>query len=130
VTSSNQRPQTRFVSTVLGASDPQALAEFYSRLMGWPIVTNEPDWVTVRPTDGSTGLSFQLEETHVAPTWPQVEGKQQMQLHLDIQVDDLAEAVAFAESIGARQAAFQPQEHVRVLLDPAGHPFCLFDAQG
>jgi hypothetical protein len=23
-------------------------------------------------------------------------------------------------------AGFQPQDHVRVLLDPAGHPFCLY----
>jgi len=23
-------------------------------------------------------------------------------------------------------AAFQPQDDVRVMLDPAGHPFCLY----
>jgi hypothetical protein len=49
-----------------------------------------------------------------------------MQLHLDVHVDDLAAAVEFAVSLGARPAAFQPQEDVRVMLDPAGHPFCLF----
>jgi hypothetical protein len=27
--------------------------------------------------------------------------------------------------LGARVAAFQPKRNVRVLLDPAGHPFCL-----
>ena len=33
-----------------------------------------------------------------------------------------------AEKAGAVQAEFQPQEDVRVFLDPAGHPFCLTDA--
>ena len=27
--------------------------------------------------------------------------------------------------LGATVAAVQPNEHVRVLFDPAGHPFCL-----
>ena len=49
-----------------------------------------------------------------------------MQLHLDFQVDDLDEAVAHAVECGAELADFQPQERVRVLLDPAGHPFCLY----
>jgi hypothetical protein len=28
-------------------------------------------------------------------------------------------------ALGATPAATQPHENVRVLLDPAGHPFCL-----
>jgi Glyoxalase-like domain len=27
---------------------------------------------------------------------------------------------------GARPAGVQPREHTRVMLDPAGHPFCLY----
>jgi hypothetical protein len=50
-------------------------------------------------------------------------------MHFDFQVGDLESAVADAEALGARLADDQPQENVRVLLDPAGHPFCLcFDA--
>ena len=49
-----------------------------------------------------------------------------MQLHLDIEVDDLDAAVALAAEAGATVAGFQPQDGVRVCLDPAGHPFCLF----
>jgi hypothetical protein len=30
--------------------------------------------------------------------------------------------------VGAVVAEYQPQRHVRVLLDPAGHPFCLWVA--
>jgi hypothetical protein len=53
-----------------------------------------------------------------------------MQLHLDVAVDDLPAAVARAERLGARPASYQPQELVRVMLDPAGHPFCLFAPGG
>jgi hypothetical protein len=35
-------------------------------------------------------------------------------------------AVADAVEVGATLAAYQPQDDVRVLLDPAGHPFCLY----
>ena len=31
-----------------------------------------------------------------------------------------------ALELGAGEAEFQPQGNVRVLLDPAGHPFCLY----
>ena len=35
-------------------------------------------------------------------------------------------SVEDAVALGATLAEFQPQEDVRVLLDPAGHPFCLY----
>jgi len=110
-------------ATVLDTPDPQGLARFYAALLDWPIGDDDPGWVTLRP--GGPGLSFQLEERHVPPVWPAGDADPRMQLHLDVQVDDLAAAVEFAVSLGARVAAFQPQDDVRVLLDPAGHPFCL-----
>jgi len=58
--------------------------------------------------------------------WPAEEGKQTASQHLAIRVDDLAAAVQWAESLGARLADFQPQDRVRVMIDPEGHPFCLF----
>jgi catechol 2,3-dioxygenase-like lactoylglutathione lyase family enzyme len=121
----------KLTSTVLGARDPRALAVFYATLLGWAIKTDEPEWVTLRPdSDGpdsdGPGLSFQLEPDHVPPEWPQADGAQQMQLHLDIEVDDLDAAGEVAIAAGAGLAAFQPQEKVRVYLDPAGHPFCLW----
>lgn len=120
------RPPATLVSTVLGAPDPRALARFYAALLGWPPGQDEPDWVTLRPPGGGPGLSFQLETGHVPPAWPAGPGEQQMQLHLDLQVDDLDAAVARAVALGARLAHDQPQDDVRVLLDPAGHPFCCF----
>ena len=49
-----------------------------------------------------------------------------MMVHLDVEVDDLRAASAHALAAGAVLADYQPQDHVRVYLDPAGHPFCLF----
>jgi catechol 2,3-dioxygenase-like lactoylglutathione lyase family enzyme len=119
-------PRFTLTGTVLDSPDPKGLALFYQRLLGWPFGSDEPEWVTLRPEDGSAGLSFQLEEDHVPPVWPAQHGDPRMQLHLDIQVDDLAGAVEVAVAAGATVARFQPQDDVRVCLDPAGHPFCLF----
>lgn len=113
------------VATVLGTPDPPGLARFYSELLGWEIKHEAPDWVMLKSSEGA-GLSFQLEENHTPPVWPAGPGDQQMMMHLDIWVDDLAAAATQAESLGAVLADFQPQDGVRVYLDPAGHPFCLF----
>lgn len=116
----------RMVATVLGTSEPRALAAFYKRLLEWQVVTDELDWVALRPPAGGAGLSFQFEANYVPPIWPEIAGKQQMMAHLDIAVDDLDAAVAMACEAGATVADHQPQDDVRVMLDPAGHPFCLF----
>ncbi len=121
-------PRFTLTAAVLGTPDPRGLARFYQRLLGWPLSTDDPEWATLRPEGGGAGLSFQLEEEHVPPTWPAGHGDQQMQLHLDLAVDDLEAAVQVAVEAGATVAAFQPQDDVRVLLDPAGHPFCLWVA--
>ena len=46
-------------------------------------------------------------------------------MHFDFQVGDLDSVVAEALALGATVAGHQPQENVRVLFDPAGHPSCL-----
>lgn len=121
-----ERPPTRLSSTVLGAPDARELAAFYRELLDWEVVDDEPDWVSLRPPGGGAGLSFQEEARHRPPVWPGGVDDQQMQAHLDIVVDDLDAGVVFAVSLGATIADHQPQDDVRVLLDPAGHPFCLF----
>lgn len=112
----------------IGAPRPRELALFYARLLGWaePALDAEEGWVPLRNPGGGIGLAFQEEPTHVPPVWPQDVGVQQMQLHLDIRVDDLDAGVRHAVSCGASVAGYQPQDDVRVCLDPAGHPFCLW----
>lgn len=119
-------PRLRLVTVVLDCPDANALADFYSRLLGWEVTFREPDWALIRSPDGGTGLSFQSEPWYQPPAWPEEDGRPTKMLHLDFQVDHLEQAVAHAVAAGARLAAFQPQDEVRVLFDPAGHPFCLF----
>jgi hypothetical protein len=71
----------------------------------------------------------QRSPEYVPPVWPPVDGRQQMMTHLDVEVADLDAAVADASGMGARLADVQPQDDVRVMLDPAGHPFCLYVSQ-
>ena len=120
------RPNAQLSTVVLGTPTPRPLAEFYQQLIGWPFGAEEDDWVTLRHPEWPISLGFQLETDHVPPQWPASGDQQQMQLHLDIEADDLDAAVQYAESLGARLADFQPQKDVRVLIDPEGHPFCLW----
>jgi hypothetical protein len=118
---------TRFAlsATVLDTPDPIGLGRFYAGLLGWAVAEESAEWVRVLPERGP-GLSFQLEPDHERPVWPAGPGQVRMQAHLDIAVDDLEGGVGHAESLGAELASHQPQDDVRVMLDPAGHPFCLF----
>jgi catechol 2,3-dioxygenase-like lactoylglutathione lyase family enzyme len=119
-------PRLTLAGIVLGAPDARELAAFYRRLLGWTVKREEPDWVILTGPGDLPVLSFQTETDYVRPTWPAGPGDQQMMVHLDIWVDDLEAAGAHAVAAGAVLADFQPQETVRVYLDPAGHPFCLF----
>ncbi|MFJ8620706.1 VOC family protein [Streptomyces clavifer] len=118
---------TTLGSLVLGTPDPPVLADFYRALLGWQEVERSPEWVRLRaPEQERPGLSFQMEADHTPPVWPQGPGTQQMQAHLDLEVDDLDVETERARALGATLEEYQPQESVRVLRDPHGHPFCLF----
>jgi catechol 2,3-dioxygenase-like lactoylglutathione lyase family enzyme len=119
-------PRLRVAGTVLSSRDAQALAAFYERLLGWPRLADESGWVVLRPDPAGHGLSFHEDVEYIPPTWLSRPDCQQMMVHLDIATDDLDAAVAHAIGCGARLAQHQPQDGARVMLDPEGHPFCLF----
>ena len=121
-------PVLTLTTVNIGAPDAPLLAHFYERLLGWAITDQEPEWVIVRPPDGGVALAFQHEPHYVRPVWPAGPGDPQMMLHLEIQVDDLDSASTHALRCGATLADYQPQDDVRVCLDPVGHPFCLWVA--
>ena len=111
--------------TAIEAPDPGALARFYAELLGWPIGHEEPGTSIVAAPDGPIYLVFQQASGYRPPVWPPVAGEQRPMRHFDFQVGDLDEAVTEAIALGATLAPTQPQSHVRVMFDPAGHPFCL-----
>jgi len=119
-------PRFRIAGTVLSTRDARASAAFYELLLGWPRRVDEPGWVIVRPDGAGHGLSFHEDVEYLPPIWPSRPDAQQMMVHLDIATDDLEAAVAHAVACGAEIAEYQPQDDVRVMLDPDGHPFCLF----
>ncbi|MGI8869389.1 MAG: VOC family protein [Mycobacteriales bacterium] len=121
-----ERKLTGWVGTVLNAPDARALAYFYRDLFGWALAADEPRWCTIGIPGAPANLAFQAEDVYERPTWPAQAGEQQMMFHLDIGVTDVDGAVADALALGAELHPHQPQEDVRVLLDPAGHPFCLY----
>ena len=110
----------------LDAPDPVTLAHFYRDLLGWEIAGAGPDWATMGVPGTTSYLAFQREASYERPTWPAAPGQQQMMMHLDIGVRDLGSAVEDALALGAELPDHQPQDDVRVLLDPAGYPFCLY----
>lgn len=120
------RTRTTWWGVVIESADAHALARFYSEILGWPIVGDEPNWVTIAPEGTVSYLAFNTSPDYVPPVWPAAEGRQQMMMHIDVAVDDLDAAVAHAIELGASLADFQPQDTVRAMLDPAGHPFCLY----
>jgi catechol 2,3-dioxygenase-like lactoylglutathione lyase family enzyme len=115
----------------IDCADADALAAFYGRLLGWEVTNRDgSDWVAMRDPSGGTGLLFKAEPWYQPPVWPEELGAQTKMLHIEIQVDDLNAAVAHAVAVGGTVAAHQPedrsQDELRVMFDPAGHPFCLF----
>ena len=130
-------PRLQLTSVTIGANDPRGLASFYARLLGSTIAYSDPPrpgkppndgWAQIKTAsdNGSITLNFEYEEHYTPPTWPSKPDHQGAMEHLDISVDDLAAATDWAVQCGATLAVFQPQTNVRVLLDPEGHPFCLF----
>jgi predicted enzyme related to lactoylglutathione lyase len=111
--------------TAIEAPDPAALARFYSALLDWPLVHEEPGTSVIAAPEGRIYTVFQKAEGYERPVWPPVDGRQRPMMHFDFQVGDLDDAVAEAVELGATLAEHQPRENVRVLVDPAGHLLCL-----
>ncbi len=108
----------RMHHVVLDCPDPDALAAFYSALLGLPVTYRDDDWVVVAASDKSSGLAFQRAPDFQPPTWPDPAVPQQV--HLDVMVEDPAAAGPRVLALGAAKLDGQD-----VYADPAGHPFCL-----
>jgi Glyoxalase-like domain len=79
----------------------------------------------VGPSAARLILLPRLVTDYPAPTWPSNEPPSQV--HLELLVDDLDQAEAQLVDLGAAVADEQPlrQNGNVVMLDPAGHPFCI-----
>ena len=107
-------------TVIIDCPDPRSLAEFYSKLLGWPVNATDEAWVWVG--DKPPHLAFQRAHDHRPPRWPDPEFPQQF--HVDILVDDIHPADRAVLALGATRLAGEGEDY-RVYADPAGHPFCL-----
>ncbi|MBA2281030.1 MAG: VOC family protein [Actinomycetota bacterium] len=121
----------RWTTVTLDCADAEALARFYAALVRWEITARDgAGWVQASDPHGGVGLNFQAEPSYEPPTWPEQTGRQAKMIHFELLVDDLGAAVDQVVRSGGREAPHQPPDRdptrLRVMLDPAGHPFCLF----
>ncbi|MDR3355084.1 MAG: VOC family protein [Synergistaceae bacterium] len=117
-------------AVTLDSSDFRKLSDFYVKLLGGKIVHEfGGNGVAVGIPETDIHLNFQNAEGYQPPVWPEEPGKQQQMEHLDLIVDNLEEAVNRALELGAKKAPQQFIPEITVMLDPAGHPFCLIPKQ-
>ena len=102
--------------------DPDALARFYAGLFGVEVGFSSDDFAALKI--GEVWIAAHRVDDYRPPRWPDPNAPQQV--HIDLAVEDLDEAETHASSLGAATAETQPSPaRWRVMIDPAGHPFCL-----
>ncbi|MDR1579363.1 MAG: VOC family protein [Synergistaceae bacterium] len=110
----------------IDSADFRALADFYVKLLDGKIAHEfGGHGVSVSLPGTDINLNFLEAEGYGPPVWPEEPGKQQQMEHLDFFVDNLDESVSRAVELGATKAPQQFIPEIVVMLDPAGHPFCL-----
>jgi catechol 2,3-dioxygenase-like lactoylglutathione lyase family enzyme len=115
-------------AVVLDSDDAEKLSDFYRDLLGWEKIRPEADWIVVYDKDGDgTALTFEEIDDYERPVWPWEKHKQQQMLHLDfyLKPGEPEGAVEHALRCGAKKSEVQFTDDWVVMLDPAGHPFCL-----
>lgn len=119
------------MGVAIDCPDAGPVARFYERLLGFELRTfSPPGWAQLWDPEGGIHLNIQGDPTYVAPTWPERADEQAKMMHFEVEVADLEVAVALAIEAGGAEAAWQPPDRdrrrIRIMLDPAGHPLCLF----
>ncbi|MHA6761944.1 VOC family protein [Streptacidiphilus sp. PAMC 29251] len=117
-------PIVELACVVIDCQDPARMASFYQAASGGEITRTDEDsaWVAMA---GTTWI-FRQVEGYQPPTWPSSEVP--LQMHLDFYVDDLDTAEKQLQAHGATTPEHQPNDRALgliVMLDPAGHPFCI-----
>ncbi len=87
-------------------------------------------WARIPGTPSEIDILVQAEPWYSPPIWPELPTRQTKMMHFEVWVEDVDAAVAFAVECGATESPYQPPDRSsprsRVMLDPAGHPFCLW----
>lgn len=119
----------RLKTVILECGNTEQLIEFYAKLLDWPVVFREDEFIRIESPETGMGIAAQYAENYAAPIWPSETEKQQMMAHLDFGVKDAVELQQMqgkAIKLGAKIAGTQYGDGEWItMLDPAGHPFCI-----
>jgi len=122
---------TRLVHLVVGATDPCALARFWSVALGWPITVDEPDEVVVEPPADDPAQEGQIPLVFVFVPEPKTTKNR---IHLDLastSADHQRAMVTRLEGLGARQIDIGQRDVSWVVMaDPEGNEFCVVSHLG
>ncbi|MFC4591961.1 VOC family protein [Sphaerisporangium corydalis] len=115
---------SQLVALCFDANDPHLLARFWAGVLGWKIVDDPHDGVTLLPND-DTGFRIRFLPTQEEKTGPN-------QTHFDLtstSVEDQQATVARALELGGRHidVGQLPEERHVVLADPEGNEFCVIE---
>ena len=125
------RPSISWTTLTIDCADAETLAAFYAQMFGWEVTARDgAGWLQLRNPHGGISLNIQAEDTYKPPVWPEQSGHQAKMMHFEILVNDLDAAVRLVLGCGGTEALYQPTDRdssrLRIMLDPSGHPFCLF----
>ena len=114
----------RFTDLCIDAADAEALASWWSSVLGWPTEPSDDD-------DGDVALRA---PAGAGPDWlflPVPEGKvAKNRIHLDLTPDDQDAEVDRVVGLGARRVDIgQGDQTWVVLADPEGNEFCILSAK-
>ncbi len=117
---------------ILDSADADGLSRFYERLLGWTRFDGE-EFITLANIEQGgfpAWITFQQADDYIPPVWPSALERQQQMAHLDFHVKNVQEGVEYALSCGATLSEIQFEDDWRVMIDPAGHPFCILPFPG
>ncbi|HEY5664244.1 MAG TPA: VOC family protein [Ilumatobacter sp.] len=102
---------------IIDCANPEALARFWQAMIGGEVVVETDDWVVL---DGDEdGFFFGFQRVSEPKT-----GKNR--IHIDVEVEDLDEAIDEAEQLGARKIGSVVDGDdgpFQLMADPGGNEF-------
>jgi catechol 2,3-dioxygenase-like lactoylglutathione lyase family enzyme len=125
MTAAENPPFARLAMVTLDCADPAKVSTFWAALLGWEQTYLDENYAMLMGP--SNALGFGRVADYEPPAWPNERGSKQF--HFDLAVEDIPALEHRCVHLGASVPDDQPGgDRWRVLLDPAGHPFCLTNA--
>ena len=120
----SHRPIVELTAVTLDCRDLEPMIRFYAGAFDAEVSHSDETGAWIHVHGGPLVLIRCLDDFR-SPTWP--EPNVPMQVHLELSVDDVEEAEARLQALGATTPHYQPHREQGnvVMLDPAGHPFCI-----